>query len=206
MTGGSGFEDSSGRASGADTRAGGMGMADHEGWLRHKNSEGGAVEIWARGWRLEVRVLPLLPLVLGGGFLFSPAPLPIRAVGAAALIAVAIVCERLTRAGIAITPDSLVIVNLRRTHRVPWEEVIGFVGERSEQDGRCVLVRKSGEPIRLSGSLDGEELNPYGEEGDLSAIDELNLTIERFRGHVERAALDEPQASSPGSRRLNAAG
>ena len=38
-----------------------------------------------------------------------------------------------------------------------------------------MLVRRTGEAVPLSGRLGGEELNPDGEEGDLSMIDELTI-------------------------------
>jgi hypothetical protein len=88
---------------------------------------------------------------------------------------------------------------------VPWRDFIGFVGERSSQDGRCVLVCKNGESIPLSGTLDAEALNPYGEEGDLSAIDELNRAVDRFRRGIARDVIEIPPVS-PGARRLRAAG
>jgi hypothetical protein len=116
-----------------------------------------------------------------------------------------LVCQRLTRTGIRITSNAITIVNLRSTVWVPWEDFIGFVGERSGHDGRCVLVRTSGEPVTLSGSLDGEELNPYGAEGDLSMIDELNLAVAKFRRELAAASTSIPPVS-PGARRLSAAG
>jgi hypothetical protein len=56
--------------------------------------------------------------------------------------------------------------------------------------------------VPLSGILDGEEMNPYGEEGDLSMIDELNLTVARYRKELAAVGGDPP--SSPGARRLSA--
>jgi hypothetical protein len=100
--------------------------------------------------------------------------------------------------------DAVSIVNLGRTHRVPWDDFVGFIGERSGHDGRCVLMRRSGEPIRLSGLLNGEELNPYGEEGDLSAIDELNLAVAAYRR--ELLAMSAISVMSAEARRLSAAG
>ena len=69
-----------------------------------------------------------------------------------------------------------------------------------------MLVRKSGEPISLSGPLNAEQLNPYGEEGDLSTIDELNRTVDRYRRELTREAVTAMPPVSPGARRLSAAG
>jgi hypothetical protein len=163
-------------------------------WLRTKRVEDGSMEVWVRGWRLEHRAAPALPLLLGIGFLFATSSVGIP-------LGLAFVCQRLTRTGIRVTANAITIVNLRSTAWVPWGDFIGFVGERSSHDGRCVLIRTSGAPVPLSGSLDGEELNPYGAEGDLSMIDELNRAVATFRR--ELAAADPPLVS-PGARRLSA--
>jgi hypothetical protein len=181
-------------------------MTMENGWLRTKRNDEGSMEIWVRGWRLEHRFVPALPLLLALGFPFASAPLPFRIAGALALLALAFVCQRLTRIGIVITPNAITIVNLRATMWVPWEDFIGFVGERSGHDGRCVLVRRSGDAVRLSGSLDGEELNPYGTEGDLSMIDELNFAVSKFRRELAAAGSSSIPPVSPGARRLSAAG
>lgn len=177
-----------------------------QGWLRARRGDDDSLEVWAPGWRLESRALPLLPLILAIGFLYFPAPVVLRALGAIALGGVALVCQRLTRIGLRITANAVTIVNLRGSYWVPWRDFIGFVGERSSQDGRCVLVRKSGEPVSLSGSLDAEALNPYGEEGDLSAIDELNRAVDRFRREITHEPVIAIPSVSPGARRLSAAG
>ncbi|HEV8564064.1 MAG TPA: hypothetical protein VGR41_04065 [Actinomycetota bacterium] len=177
-----------------------------KGWLRARRGEDDSLEVWAPGWRLEARALPLLPLTLAIGFLYSPAPIVLRALGALALGAVAIVCQRLTRIGLRITANAVTIVNLRGSYWVPWRDFMGFVGERSSEDGRCVLVRKSGDPIPLSGSLDAERMNPEGEEGDLSAIDELNRAVDRFRREITHGPVIAIPPVSPGARRLSAAG
>jgi hypothetical protein len=176
-----------------------------QGWLRARREDDGSLELWAPGWRLGSRTLPLLPLMIGIGFMYSPAPFVLRILGASALGALALVCQRLTRIGLRLTANAVTIVNLRGSHWVPWRDFIGFVGERSSQDGRCVLVRKEGDPIPLSGGLDAEALNPYGEEGDLSAIDELNRAVDRFRRGITRDVIEIPPVS-PGARRLRAAG
>jgi hypothetical protein len=178
-------------------------MTMDDSWLRTKRVDDGSMEVWVRGWRLEHRAVPALPLLLGIGFLFatSSVGIPIRVAGSLALLGVAFVCQRLTRTGIRVTANAITIVNLRSTAWVPWGDFIGFVGERSSHDGRCVLIRTSGVPVPLSGSLDGEELNPYGAEGDLSMIDELNRAVATFRR--ELAAADPPLVS-PGARRLSA--
>lgn len=180
-------------------------MTMENAWLRTNRGDDGSMEVWVRGWRLEQRMVPAVPLLLALGFPFASAPVPFRVAGAIALLAVALMCQRLTRTGIRITSNAITIVNLRSTVWVPWEDFIGFVGERSGHDGRCVLVRTSGEPVTLSGSLDGKELNPYGTEGDLSMIDELNLAVAKFRRELAAASTSIPPVS-PGARRLSAAG
>ena len=125
-----------------------------EGFLRATRGKDGSMQLWARGWRLETRALPAVPLVLAIGFMYSPAPILIRSAGAAALMAVAFVCQRLTRVGLRITENAITVVNLRKAYWVPWSDFIGFVGERSSRDGRCVLIRKTGDPIPLSGALE----------------------------------------------------
>jgi hypothetical protein len=181
-------------------------MTMEHAWLRTKRGDEGSMEIWVRGWRLEHRFVPALPLLLALGFPFASAALPFRIAGALALLAVAFVCQRLTRTGILITANAITIVNLRSTVWVPWGDFIGFVGERSSHDGRCILVRKSGGAVPLSGSLDGEELNPYGAEGDLSMIDELNFAVAKFRRELAAASPSSIAPVSPGARRLSAAG
>lgn len=176
----------------------------NEGWLRARRGDDGSMEVWAPGWRIAPRALPLLPLLVGIGFFYSPAPLVLRALGGVALVTVAFVCQRLTRIGLRLTTNAVTIVNLRDSHWVPWRDFVGFVGERSSESGRCVLVRKEGEPIPLSGTLDAESMNPYGEEGDLSAIDELNRAVDRFRR--DRTSMLSIPPVSPGARRLRAAG
>jgi hypothetical protein len=178
----------------------------NEGWLHIRRGEDDSVEMWAPGWRLEARALPLLPLVLAIGFFSSPAPIVLRAIGAVALGGLALLCQRLTKIGLRITPNAITIVNLRSAHWVPWRDFIGFVGERSSLDGRCVLVRKTGDPIPLSGSLDAEHLNPYGEEGDISTIDELNRAVDRFRREISQDSVMTVSPVAPGARRLRTAG
>jgi hypothetical protein len=176
-------------------------------WLRSRRGDDGSVELWVRGWRLEHRAAPILPFLLGIAFLFatSSVGIPIRVAGSLSLLAVAYVCQRLCHTGIRVTPNAVTVVNLRSSVWVPWAEFVGFVGERSGEGGRCVLVRRSLDPVPLSGSLDGEEMNPYGEEGDLSMIDELNFTVERFRKELAAVGAGPPPAS-PGARRLSAGG
>ena len=47
-------------------------------WLRTKRDDDGSMELWVRGWRLEHRFVPVLPLVLALGFPFASAPPPFR--------------------------------------------------------------------------------------------------------------------------------
>ena len=144
-------------------------------WLRTRRGDDGSMELWVRGWRLEHRLLPIVPLFLGIAFLAATTSvgLVVRLAGSLSLLAVAFVCQRLTHTGLRITENAVTVVNLRATVWVPWREFVGFVGERSGQGGRCVLM-----------------------------IDELNLTVERYR--KELAAVAGVPAASPGARRLSA--
>ena len=56
------------------------------GLFRVRVARDGAVDIWAKGWRLESQVPALVPVVIAVGFLFSPFPLPVRSVGACLLL------------------------------------------------------------------------------------------------------------------------
>lgn len=172
-----------------------------DGWFRTRVHDDGSVEVWARGWRVEAVSLPLLPAVLAVSFLYASAPLAIRVVGCLALFGAGVACLRLTKLGVSIGPRGLEVRNVVRTGLVPWEDFVGFVGERTAHDGRVLLVRKDGSTLTLAGSLNGEEMNPIGDEGDLSAIDQLNRLAERVRVRTgaSRAAPTprERQATAP---------
>jgi len=108
------------------------------GLFRIRVSRDGAVDIWAKGWRLESQVLALVPVLIAAGFLFSPFPMPIRAFGAAMLLVCARIVLRMSRLGLRIDLAGIQVTDVARTHRVLWDRFDGFVGERNEHEaGAC---------------------------------------------------------------------
>jgi hypothetical protein len=186
------------------------------GLFRIRVARDGAVDIWAKGWRLESQVLALVPVLIAAGFLFSPFPMPVRAFGAALLLVCAWIVLRMTRLGFRVDLAGVQVTDVARTHRVVWDRFDGFVGERNEHEGRCVLLTTDGERLPSPGTLDPDEMDPFWSEGDISAVDQLNRLVARARqaqasGTVPGPAdLAEPSPAgagddglgSPGARRL----
>jgi hypothetical protein len=152
-----------------------------EGVFRVRRHENGDVEVWAQGWRLEVRFLSLVPALLAVGFALSSIFLPVRLLGCAGLLGAALVLHRLTEVGIRMGAAGLTFNDLLRSRQIAWDDAVSFMGERTRHDGKLVLLRPDGSTITAPGSLTGEEMNPFGDEGDLSAVEELNRMTERFR-------------------------
>jgi hypothetical protein len=74
-----------------------------------------------------------------------------------------------------LTSEGISIVSVIRTQRFPWEQVSGFMGERRHDEARVLMALEDQRQIALPGTLDPEELDPYGDEGQmLSAADQLN--------------------------------
>ena len=188
------------------------------GLFRTRAARDGAVDIWAKGWRLESQVPALVPVFIAVGFLFSPFPLPVRAFGAAMLLGCAWTVLRMSRLGFRVDLAGVQVTDVTRTHRVVWERFDGFVGERNEHEGRCVLLTTDGQRLRSPGTLDPDEMDPFWSEDDVSAVDQLNRLVARARraqtaGTLPGPAdLTEPEPSptnagddgleSPGARRL----
>ena len=186
------------------------------GLFRARVARDGAVEIWAKGWRLESQVPALVPAVIAVGFLFSPFSLHVRASGAAVLFGCAWALLRMSRLGFRVDVAGVQLVDVVRTHRVVWQRLEGFVGERNEHEGRCVLVTTDGDRLRSPGTLDPDEMDPFWAEGDVSAVDQLNRLMTRLREALttgiapasleltERVAQPKQrdEALSPGARRL----
>jgi hypothetical protein len=151
------------------------------GRFRVRRDNDGALEVWARGWRLEVRALAVAPAALAAVFLVSPAAIPFRVVGCLALLTCAWVTARLGRLGFRMTPEALEVVGVLRTTKVAWDDVAGFVGERNPHEGRAILMTSHGGRVPAPGTFAAEEMDPYGDEGDLSIVDELNRLVWRIR-------------------------
>lgn len=158
-----------------------MGVPAIEGVFRVHRHENGDVEVWARGWRLEVRFLSLIPALLAVGFALSTIFIPVRFLGCAGLLGAAFVLHRLTGIGIWMGAAGLTFHDLLRSRQIPWDDVSAFMGERTRHDGRLVLLRSDGSTVAAPGSLTGEDLNPIGDEGDLSVVEELNRMMQSFR-------------------------
>jgi hypothetical protein len=189
------------------------------GLFRTRVMRDGAVEVWAKGWRLESQVPALVPVVIAAGFLFSPFSLPIRAVGATMLLGCSAFVLRMSRLGFRIDAAGVQVIDVVRTRRVIWDRFNGFVGERNEHEGRCVLLASDGDRVRSPGTLDPDEMDPFWAEGDVSAVDQLNRLIARLRRAVTTGETPPPdvpmladtvdaddEGLSPGARRLRALG
>jgi hypothetical protein len=149
--------------------------SEHIGSFRTRTADDGSLEVWARGWRLESQLYALIPMGLALMFLLAPMALPMRIGGAVIMLGASLFVFKMTKPGLLLTAEGLSIVSVVRTQRFPWEQVGGFMGERSHNEARVLMVLEDGRQISLPGTLDPEELDPYGDEGQmLSAADQLN--------------------------------
>ena len=150
------------------------------GSFRTRIADDGSLEVWARGWRLESQLYALVPMGLALMFLLAPMSTPMRAVGAIVMLAATFVVFRATKPGLWLTREAVSIVSVVRTQRFGWEQVGGFMGERSHDEARILLILEDERHVPLPGTLDPAELDPYGDEGqELSAADQLNQLKER---------------------------
>ena len=148
---------------------------EHTGSFRTRTADDGSLEVWARGWRLESQLYALIPMGLALMFLLAPMSLPMRIGGASIMLGASLFVFRMTKPGLLLNAEAITIVSVIRTQRFPWEQVSGFMGERSHDEARVLMVLEDQRQIALPGTLDPEELDPYGEEGQmLSAADQLN--------------------------------
>jgi hypothetical protein len=152
-----------------------------EGTLRVRRHDNGDMDVWVKGWRLEIRFLFLIPAMLAVGFALSSIFLPFRILFSAGLLGVAFFVHRLTQVGIRMSATGLTFNDLVRTRQIPWEDVVTYMGERTRHDGKLVLLQRDGSTVPAPGSLTGEDMNPIGDEGDLSVVEELNRLTERYR-------------------------
>jgi hypothetical protein len=170
------------------------------GSFRTRIADDGSLEVWARGWRLESQLYALVPMGLALMFLLAPMSVSMRAVGAVVLLGATLFVFRMTKPGLLLTPEAVSIVSVVRTQRFAWERVSGFMGERSHDEARILLILEGDAHISLPGTLDPEELDPYGDEGqELSAADQLNQLKERaMAGDLPKPAV--PLLSVPAPR------
>lgn len=161
------------------------------GSFRTRIADDGSLEVWARGWRLESQLYALLPMGLALGFLLAPMSTPMRAAGAVVMLAATFFVFRMTKPGLWLTQQAVSIVSVVRTQRFPWEQVAGFMGERSHDEARILMILEDERHVPLPGTLDPAELDPYGDEGqELSAADQLNQLKERaMAGGLPKPAI-----------------
>ncbi|HWL90804.1 MAG TPA: hypothetical protein VNP90_05520, partial [Actinomycetota bacterium] len=132
------------------------------GSFRTRIADDGSLEVWARGWRLESQLYALVPMGLALMFLLAPMSVSMRAVGAVVMLGATLFVFRMTKPGLLLTPEAVSIVSVVRTQRFAWERVSGFMGERSHDEARILLVLEEDTHVPLPGTLDPEELDPYG--------------------------------------------
>jgi hypothetical protein len=171
------------------------------GSFRTRVADDGSLEVWARGWRLESQLYALIPMGLGLMFLLAPMSVPMRAVGALVMLGATWFVFRMTKPGLLLTREAVSIVSVVRTKRFGWDRVSGFMGERSHNEARILLVLEDDQHIPLPGTLDPAELDPYGDEGqELSAADQLNRLQERaLGGDLQKPAVPVLHAPDPRS-------
>ena len=169
------------------------------GSFRTRTADDGSLEVWARGWRLESQLYALIPMGLALMFLLAPMALPMRIGGAVVMLAASLFVFRMTKPGLLLTSEAISIVSVIRTQRFPWEQVSGFIGERRHDEARVLMVLEDERQISLPGTLDPEELDPYGDEGQmLSAADQLNHLREvAMSGGLPAPVTAVPQAPAP---------
>jgi len=161
--------------------------------FRTRMDKDGSLQVWAPGWRLELRFAALVPPLLAIGFLLSNLPLPVRLLFAVVLIGCGLVVQRMTSTGIVLTADEVRLVGMGRTRTAKWDDVAGFVGERDAHEGRPVLLIADGERLKAPGSLPSETMDTFWNETEVSAIDQLNGIVEAFRSGELAPATDAPE-------------
>src|SRR5262245_38052824 len=160
--------------------------------LRTRRLKDGSLEVWSRGWRLEIRALPIVPAVLAVAFLMASAPLLVRVIGALVLMSVAFIAQRLPKVGVRFADDGVTVIDVRGTTHVSWDRFLGFVGQRGSDDGHCAIALSDGSTVRFSGVLDAGDSDFYGSEEGLSMVDELNRFAERAQGKERASSTPVP--------------
>jgi hypothetical protein len=175
---------------------------EHIGSFRTRIADDGSLEVWARGWRLESQLYALIPMGIALMFLLAPMSLPMRVIGAGILVGATFSVFRMTKPGLVLTSEAISVVSVIRTQRFQWEQVSGFIGERRHDEARVLMVLGDDRQIALPGTLDPEELDPYGDEGQmLSAADQLNHLREvAIAGDLPAPVSAAPAALAPPAR------
>jgi hypothetical protein len=192
------------------------------GLFRTRVRRDGAVEVWVKGWRLESQVPVFIPALLSILFLFAPFPPAVRAIGCGVLIVCAYGTLRVTTLGFRFDARGITVVDVIRTTRVDWPRFAGFVGERNEHEGRCVVLASDGQRVRSPGTLEPDLMDPFWTDDEVAAVDQLNRLASRLRaaltgGSDPTMAIDLTTADaqdvaagegaeSPGARRLRSMG
>jgi hypothetical protein len=171
---------------------------EHIGSFRTRTADDGSLEVWARGWRLGSQLYALIPMGIALMFLLAPMSIPMRIVGAGILVGATLFVFRMTKPGLVLTSEAISIISVIRTQRFPWEQVSGFMGERRHDEASVLMVLEDQRQIPLPGTLDPEELDPYGDEGQLlSAADQLNHLREVAISGDLPAPVPVVQAAAP---------
>jgi hypothetical protein len=120
-------------------------------------------------------------------------------VGAIVMLVATLFVFRMTKPGLWLTQEAVSIVSVVRTQRFGWELVGGFMGERSHDEARILMILEDERLVPLPGTLDPAELDPYGDEGqELSAADQLNQLKERaMTGSLPKPAAPVFHAPDP---------
>ncbi len=198
------------------------------GLFKTRVSRDGAVEVWARGWRLESQVPVLIPALLAIAFWLAPFSVAVRAMGSVAMLVCAYGTFRLTRLGFRFDGRGVTVIDVIRTRALDWSRFAGIVGERNEHEGRCVVLSTDGGRIRSPGTLEPDQMDPFWAEGETSAVDQLNRLAGRLRaalaedsepilsidvsapdpsaGDLRHSPHDPNVGGSPGARRLRSSG
>jgi hypothetical protein len=151
------------------------------GLFRTRVSRDGAVEVWAKGWRLGSQAPAAIPVVFVIGFLISGFGTGVKVAACVLLLGCAWLTYRLSRIGFLVDDLGITVRRTMRSHRIEWDRFEGIVGERNEHEGRCTIVTTDGRRVSSPGTLDPDEMDPYWGEGEVAAVDELNRLIARLR-------------------------
>jgi hypothetical protein len=134
--------------------------------------------VFAYLWALVAAFFGAFALAIGPG---APPTAGERIVYAAIALPFAILTVRTLRIGVVTGPDGVVVRNILRTHRIPWDDVAGF--EMSDWGGFPIgaVRRRDGSEqraIALNPPLDMGE----GDRRTMRLLAELDGELTRARG------------------------